>query len=252
MRRLIVLFFGLSIFSGIGWAQTGYDIAKKVDQRLEPADLTANLTMVLTNSKGKTRSNTIRSVSMKGGEKQMIWFLAPADDKGVAFLKIEHPGADDEMRLWLPAFKKVRRISSSKKGDSFMGSDMSYEDMTNRELDEYTYKLLREEPVNGVDCFVLEETPKPEIESTYSKHVTWISKQDYTVVKEESYDLSGVVKKVKTVEYVTRGKYILPVKMFVEDVQKNHSTLLKFEKLEVDTGVKADLFRERNLKRLPR
>ncbi|MFQ6614875.1 MAG: outer membrane lipoprotein-sorting protein [Fidelibacterota bacterium] len=251
MKQLMYLFLGLILLPGTGRGQTGYNIAKKVDQRLEPADLTANLTMVLTNSRGKTRSNTIRSVSMNGGEKQIIWFLAPADDKGVAFLKIEHPGANDEMRLWLPAFKKVRRISSSKKGDSFMGSDMSYEDMTNRDLDDYTYKLLKEEPVNGIDCYVLEETPAPEIESTYSKHMTWISKKDYTVVKEESYDLSGVLKKTKKIEYVTKGKYILPVKMFVEDVQKDHTTLLTFDRIEVDQGIQDNLFRERNLKRLP-
>ncbi|RMF09259.1 MAG: outer membrane lipoprotein-sorting protein, partial [Candidatus Neomarinimicrobiota bacterium] len=189
---------------GLLWGQDAYQIAQRVDQREEPADMTANLTMVLTNSQGKTRTNTIHSVSLAGGEKQIIWFLAPPDDKGVAFLKIEHPGADDEMRLWLPAFKRVRRISSSKKGDSFMGSDMSYEDMTNRELDEYTYALLREESVNGIDCYVLEETPKPEIESTYSKHITWISKADYTVVKEESYDLSGALEKVKEIDYVRK------------------------------------------------
>ncbi len=251
MKNLKTIGIGLTFILGMGWSQTGYDIAKKVDQRLEPADMTANLTMVLTNSKGKTRTSTIRSVSVRGGEKQIIWFLAPPDDKGVAFLKIEHPGADDEMRLWLPAFKRVRRISASKKGDSFMGSDMSYEDMTNRELDEYTYQLLKEETVNGVDCYVLEATPKPEIESTYSKHTTWISKKDYTVVKEESYDLSGTLKKIKKIDYVTKGKYILPVKMFVEDVQKNHTTLLTFDNIEVDTGVKEDLFRERNLKRIP-
>ena len=252
MKRIIASILGLSFLTGWAWSQTGYEIAQKVDQRLEPKDMTVDLTMVLTNSQGKIRSNTLHSVSKDGGDKQMIWFLAPPDDKGVAFLKIEHPGADDEMRLWLPAFKKVRRISSSKKGDSFMGSDMSYEDMTNRDLDEYTYKLLREEAVDGTDCYVLEETPKSEAESNYSKHITWITKNDYTAIKEESYDLSGTLQKVKHMEYAEKGKYTVPTKIFVQDVQKDHSTLLTFNNIEVDTGVSDHQFMERNLKRLPR
>jgi hypothetical protein len=101
-----------------------------VDEKPTPEDMSNKTNMILTNSKGKSRTNTMASKSMDGNKKQIIWFLEPKDDKGVAFLKIEHDDKDDEMRMWLPAFKKVRRISAKKKGDSFMGSDLSYEDMS--------------------------------------------------------------------------------------------------------------------------
>lgn len=246
-----LLGFGLLILTGLS-AQTGYDIAKKVDERSTPKDMTADLTMILTSGTDKTRSSTLHSVSMDGGEKQIIWFLAPADDKGVSFLKIENDDRDDEMRLWLPAFKKVRRISSSKKGDSFMGSDLSYEDLTNRELNEYTYQLLGEEFVDGVPCYKLEAVPKPEAESTYSRHVSWIQKETYLPVKEESYDRAGRLHKTKTIEYTRIKDYDLPQEIFVRDVQKNHSTRLTFDNMSVDDGVRESLFHERNLKRLPR
>lgn len=236
----------------ISFSQTGYDIAKQIDEKQQPKDMKTNLTMVLTNKKGKTRTSTLRSITKDDSKKQIIWFLAPADDKGVAFLKIEHEGDDDEMRLWLPAFNKVRRISSKQKADSFMGSDMSYEDMTSRELNEYTYKLTGSEMIDSTEYYILESTPKPELESTYSKHIAWVSKSDYLVVKEESYDNSGRLLKVKSLVYKRLKGYDVPEEMYVENVQKNHNTSLTFDQIEVDTDVSDKLFQEKNLKRIPR
>ncbi|NHZ85516.1 MAG: outer membrane lipoprotein-sorting protein [Planctomycetia bacterium] len=240
------------LITGFAFSQTGLEIAQQIDEKEKPKDMKADLTMVLTNKKGKTRSSTIRSISKDDSKKQIIWFLAPADDKGVAFLKIEHEEKDDEMRLWLPAFNKVRRISSKQKADSFMGSDMSYEDMTSRKLDEYTYKLTGSEKIDGNEYYILESVPNPEIESTYSKHVAWISKLDYLIMKEESYDKSGRILKVKLIKYMRLKGYNIPEEMYVENVQKSHSTLLTFDKIELDTNVQDALFQEKNLKRLPR
>jgi outer membrane lipoprotein-sorting protein len=249
MKNFISIFVLIASFS---YSQTGYDIARQIDGKQNPKDMKTNLTMVLTNKKGKTRTSTLRSVSKDDSRKQIIWFLAPADDKGVAFLKIEHEGEDDEMRLWLPAFNKVRRISSKQKADSFMGSDMSYEDMTSRELNEYSYKLTGSEKIDDNEYYILESIPNPEIESTYSKHVAWVSKLDYLVIKEESYDKSGRLLKVKLLKYKRLKGYDIPEEMYVENVQKNHNTLLTFDQIEVDTDVSDNLFQEKNLKRIPR
>ncbi len=240
------------LIASLSFSQTGYDIAKQIDAKQKPDDMKTNLTMVLTNKRGKTRISTLRSVSKDDSKKQIIWFLAPADDKGVAFLKIEHEGKDDEMRLWLPAFNKVRRISSKQKADSFMGSDMSYEDMTSRELNEYTYKLTGSEIIDNSEYYILESIPNPELESTYSKHVAWVSKSDYLVMKEESYDNSGRLLKVKLLKYKRLKGYDVLEEMYVENVQKNHNTRLTFDKIEVDTDVSDNLFQEKNLKRIPR
>lgn len=249
MKKYIITIILLLSF---GFAQTGLEIAKKIDEREAPKDMKVNLTMELTNKKGKTRSSVLRSVSKDDAKKQIIWFLAPADDKGVAFLKIEHENNDDEMRLWLPAFNKVRRISSSQKSDSFMGSDMSYEDMTSREIDEYNYNLLGEDELDGVLCYKLESVPKPEIESSYSKFIGWVTIDEYLVLKEESYDKSDRLVKVRTLKYEEQKGYIVPNEIFVKNVQKKHSTTLTFDEMEIDTNVKNDLFQEKNLKRLPR
>ncbi len=234
MKKIILVGF----LSSFGFGQSGFEIAKMVDEKPSPKDMSNTTRMVLTNAKGKSRTNVMVS--------------KPKDDKGVAFLKIEHDDKDDEMRMWLPAFKKIRRISSKKKGDSFMGSDLSYEDLSNRDLDKSEYTRLDDETINGVDCFVLEITPKKEAKSSYSKHTSWIDKNSLMAVKEESYDKSGALKKKKEFSYREMKGYFVMKRVFVEDVQKNRTTEVAFEDVKVDTGIKENLFQEKNLKRLPR
>ena len=233
-------------------AQTGFELAKAMDEKNAPKDMKSNMTMTLTNKQGKTRESTIRSITADDNRKQIIWFLAPADDKGVAFLKIEHAQKDDEMRLWLPAFKKVRRISSKKKADSFMGSDLSYEDMTSRELAEYTYEILGEKVVDGIDCHILESTPKEGVTRTYKRFVTYVSKADLVAILDEAYDKRDNLLKRRVMTYRKDKGYDLPVEIFVENVQKGSNTRLVFSSQEVDTGVTEDLFQEKNLKRMPK
>lgn len=249
MKTILLL---LAIPVGMSFAQSGYDIAKMMDERKQPKDMTSTTTMVLTNSKGKTRTSTIFSQQIDGGKKQILWFLAPADDKGVAFLKIEHDDKDDEMRMWLPAFKKIRRISSKKKGDSFMGTDLSYEDMTSRDLAENEFVRMDDETVEGKDCYVLRVTPKPEAKSTYSKHTVWIEKEILMPVKEESYDRTGKLRKTKAFDTARVGDHNIMIGIFVEDVQKDHTTRVTFDEIQLDAGLDETLFQEKNLKRMPR
>jgi len=242
----------LTLLMSSVWGQTGLEIAKMVDEKPTPRDMVNTTNMVLTNSKGKTRTNVMMSRSIDGNKKQIIWFLEPKDDRGVAFLKIEHNNKDDEMRMWLPAFKKVRRISSKRKGDAFMGSDLSYEDLTSRDLNEYTYKRLDDELVNSSQCFVLESKPNTSAKSSYSKHISWINKENLNIVQEYSFDKRGALKKEKYFQHNKLKDYYVMNQIRVKDVQKQHTTEVTFESLEVDTGINPALFQEKNLKRIPK
>ena len=208
--------------------------------------------MVLTNSKGKTRNSVMITKTMDNSRRQLIWFLEPKDDRGVSFLKIEHDDRDDEMRIWLPAFKRVRRISASKKGDSFMGSDLSYEDMTSRSLDENEYKRLDDDVIDGRDCFVLKVTPTTSLKSSYSMHKLWIVKDDIYIVKEESYDKREKLKKDKSFSYLKIDNYDIMSKISVKDIQKNHRTDISFDQVKVDTNMDEKIFQEKSLKRIPK
>ena len=234
------------------YPQSGLEIAKMLDQKPAPKDLSNKTRMILTNSKGKSRTNEMVSKSIHKNKKQMIWFFEPKDDRGVSFLKVEHDNGEDEMRMWLPAFKRVRRISAKKKGDSFMGSDLSFEDLSNRDFKYNNYKRLDDEMVNKVDCFVLETQPKRVAKSSYSKHVSWIDKKTLNLLKENSYDKRGELEKDKVFEYEYMKSYYVLKRVFVNNLLKQHSTEIIFTDIVADKGIEDDLFHEKNLKRLPR
>jgi hypothetical protein len=237
---------------GLVFALTGDELAQQMDSRKTPIDSKVDLLMTLTNKKGKTRSSSLRSINKDDGAKQIIWFLAPADDKGVSFLKIEHNDHDDEMRMWLPAFKKIRRISAKKRSDSFMGSDMSFEDLSSRHMNEFQFFLIGQEVYESRTCHLLESKPKENIRTEYSHHVTWVDTTLLIPLKEESYDKSGQLLKEKYFSYTIIKEYHILTKVHVTNIQKNHSTTLNFDNIELDTGVEDDLFHERYLKRLPK
>ena len=247
MRKITLLLL-------IGWvfALTGDELAQKMDSQRTPIDSKVDLLMTLTNQKGKTRSSSLHSIFKDDGTKQMIWFLEPADDKGISFLKIEHDGRDDEMRMWLPAFKKIRRISAKKRSDSFMGSDMSYEDMSSRQLDEFKFTLIGQEVYDSISCHLLESIPREHMRTEYSRHITWVDSTLLIPIKEESFDKSGQLIKEKYFSYSIIKEYQILTKVHVTNIQKNHSTTLNCENIELDTGVKDDFFHERHLKHLPK
>ena len=242
----------LIILTSIVFPMTGEELSELMDNRESPNDISSDMNMEIVNKKGRKRTLKVKSISKDNSRKQILWFLSPADDKGISYLKIEHENQDDEIRLWLPAFKKIRRISSKKKADSFMGSDLSYEDMTSRQKENYSFSIVKEDNINGKDCYLLESKPKNGIKSVYSKHLTWVTKNTYLPIKEESYDNNQEMLKLKKFEYTFIDSFDLVNGIFVENVQKNTSTQLTFSNLKINTNIKDNLFQEKNMKRLPR
>ena len=100
----------LFVLTSMVFSMTGDELSILMDNRKSPTDISSDMNMEITNKKGRKRTLKVKSISKDNSEKQILWFLSPADDKGIAYLKIEHKNKDDEIRLWLPAFKKIRRI----------------------------------------------------------------------------------------------------------------------------------------------
>jgi hypothetical protein len=220
---------------------TADQIMQKVDTRIIPKDMTAMMKMDLIDKKGNMRSRAMKTYRM-GDDKQIIWFLEPADVKGSSFLRLSYEDRDDDMWLYLPAFGKVRRIASHAKSGNFMGSDFTYEDMGDRKLNDYTYKLLKEETIDGKDCWVIESTPKQDVTTDYAKIVSWIWKDEYVDIKEEFYDKKNNLKKVKLTELQQVQQYWVPSKLSMKDLKSDHKTELVFDQISVDTGFKDEIF----------
>ena len=249
------IYLNILVYFNLVFSITGLELAQKIKDRPQPEDIQSNSSMLLTNKKGKKKNLLLISKSKDDSKKQMIWFLEPKDDYGISFLKIEKDEGDDFMNMWLPAFKKFRRISSQKKSDSFMGSDLSFEDMTNREVNDYQYKILNNnascfenDEINN--CYILESVPNDK-NSEYSKHISWIDKTSYLSYKEESYDKEKKLLKKKTIKYSVIDNYSIMDELFVENIQKNHSTLLKVSEIKINLGFKDDMFHTKTIKRMP-
>ncbi len=155
------------------------------------------MTMTLQNSRGQTRVRTIegwnREISDEE-EQRFSRFLDPADIKDTTLLTFDYDDGDDDIWLFLPALKKVKRILSSNKSDYFMGSDFTYEDMENLDLKNWTFTLTGSETIDGVDCYVLEAKPNNDDEvkeSAYSKVLYWSGKEDFLFRRVDYYDKKG-------------------------------------------------------------
>ena len=174
---------------------TGREIIRNVEESPDGDNRKSLMTMQLVNHRGATRERTILSYSMDLGKdsKSIMFFQSPADVKGTGFLSWQYddPARDDDKWLYLPAMKKVRRISgSSAKKENFMGSDFTYDDMGGRNVDEDEHQLLKEEQWDGSPCWVVESRPLEE-DAVYSKTVSWIRQDALVPVKVEFYDRMG-------------------------------------------------------------
>lgn len=250
IETLVVVAFCATILSlSSASGQTADEIMKKVDARVVPKDMKSMMKMNLIDKKNTVRQRDLKTY-MLSDKKTMMWFLSPADVKGSSFFKIENDDKDDDMWIYLPALGKVRRIASSATNGSFMGSDFTYEDMGDRNLKDYAYKLLKEENINGRLCWVIESTPKAGVSTDYSKIVSWIWKDEYIALREDSYNKKGVLKKNKTVELTKVKTYWLPKKITMDDLSVTHKTELLFDKIEVDTGIDPKIFDQNNMTKI--
>ena len=232
---------------------SGRNIMVKVDERPDGNDRKSTLKMTLINKRGSQRIREILSYSKDYGKdsKSIMYFQKPADVKGTGFLSWEYddPAKDDDRWLYLPALKKVRRISGSSKNDYFMGSDFTYDDMGGRSVDEDEHKFLREEEVDGLKCWVVESVPKDK-DYMYSKVTRWIRQDSYIGVKMEFYDRMGSLMKILTIPDVRKQDGFWTVfKMVMDNQQEKHQTILEFNEVAYDTGVKDNLFKVSTLER---
>ena len=231
---------------------TGTQIIDKTYNRASGEDQASMLTMTLTNKSGQARVRMIQQFSKEIGdvEKSIMFFQSPADVKNTSFMNWSYEGdKSDDQWIYLPALKKVKRISSDSKSDYFMGSDFTYDDLGDRKLNADTHRLLREETVNGKVCYVVESISNDE-DYMYTKTITWIDKTTFVGVQKEFYDEDEDLLKVleiKSVEEIS-GIYVI-TNSEMKNVQKNHATTMTLSNVKVNTGISAAKFSERMMMR---
>ncbi|MFV1950973.1 MAG: outer membrane lipoprotein-sorting protein [Nitrospinota bacterium] len=243
--------------------EKGLAIAVEADKRDNGyGDSVAKLLMVLKNRHGaeSRRKMRIKTLEVQGkgdiSEKGLIIFDSPPDVKGTAMLTYTHKVDDDDQWLYLPALKRVKRISSSNRSGSFMGSEFSYEDLGGQEVEKYTYKWLHDEQCPGdeykqLNCFVYERYPKDK-NSGYTRQVVRMDQKEYRPIKIDFYDRKKSLLKTLTGTDYKRylGKYWRPNKMEMINHQSGKNTLLIYDNYNFRTGLKENDFTQASLKRI--
>jgi outer membrane lipoprotein-sorting protein len=259
MRKLIYMAAFCVLLPQTLWAETaeekGLAIAVEADNRDKGwGDASAEMTMILRNKSGKESLREIRVTNLEvdgDGDKGLTVFDEPRDVKGTAFLSYSHSLEPDEQWIYLPALKRVKRISSSNKSGPFMGSEFAYEDISSFEIPKYSYVYLRDEVLEGQDTYVLELKPQYK-HSGYTKSEVWIDKAEYRTQRIDYYDRKGsLLKTQRFFDYkLYLDQYWRAHTQTMENVQTGKSTTLKWTNFQFKTGLTDKDFQKDDLKRL--
>ena len=247
---IILLLVSITLFSQD--KITGEKIIQNVYDRETGTEIEGQLKMTLTNKSGNKRVRELKQFIKDFGnvEKKIMYFIKPADVKNTSFMNWSYTDdkADDQW-IYLPALKKVKRISSDSKSDYFMGSDFTYDDLGDRKPADDIHKLLREEKFNGENCYVIESTPKEE-DYMYSKTITWIVKDKWVGLQKKFYDEDEDFLKTLTIKkYEEIDGIITILTTTMENDQNKHGTMMEFSDVKINKGVKDNIFTERMMKR---
>ncbi|MCP5062389.1 MAG: outer membrane lipoprotein-sorting protein [Ignavibacteriae bacterium] len=254
--KISIVVFAIFLFASTSvFAQeiTALQIIENVYNRAVGDDMTANLKMTLTNSAGKERVRKIKQFSRDFGEieKKIMFFVKPADIKNTSFMTwgYDEEDKDDDQWIYLPALKKTKRISSDSKSDYFMGSDFTYDDLGDRQPNQDTHTILREETFNNEDCYVVESVSKDE-EYMYSKTITWIIKDKWIGLKKDFFDEDEDLLKILTVEkYEDINGFLIITHTEMKNEQKDHRTIMNLTKVKINDGISKSKFSERMMTR---
>jgi len=242
------------------FALTGEEIAQKVHDRDEGDNSTAQMKMILIDKNKKQRVRELKTFTKEKGEDtlKIMFFLSPADVKNTAFLThdFEDSDRDDDQWLYLPELRKVKRIASSDKSSSFMGSDFTYSDMTSKNVQDYTYKIMKEPTVNGHKTWQILITPKSEktiAETGYTKSVVFVRQDNFVIVQALNYIKAGKklkYMKVKGLKKIDGIWTATEMQMITKKGKKMlHKTILKFSDIKYNQGLEESFFTTRTLQR---
>ena len=235
--------------------EKGLAIAEEMDRRDRGwKDQRASLVMTLRNRQGQESRRAIRVSTLEvdgGGDKSLTVFDTPRDVKGTAFLSFTHATKPDDQWIYLPALKRVKRISSTNKSGPFMGSEFAYEDLSSQEVEKFRYKWLRDETLDGKKTMVVEYYPEYE-NSGYTRQVVWIDNEILRVLKTEFYDRKDALLKTLTMgdyrQYADR--FWRAGVMRMQNRQTGKSTEIQWSDYRFGTGLSERDFDRNALKRV--
>ncbi len=262
VKTAICLITMLFLFTTSGFADDpkARDIMQKVEDRDDGDNQTSEMEMILIDKRSNERVRKIATFARdKGADTlRLMFFKQPADVKNTAFLTIDYDDSDrdDDQWLYLPALRKTKRIASSDKSGSFMGSDLNYSDMTSRDLEDYDFTLKKEMEVYGHKAWLIESVPRNRNvidETGYEKSLLIVRQDNYVVVRAVHWVKNGGylkymdVKKLELIDgiWVSTEMHVTKKK----GKQIAHKTILKFNNVKFNQALDEKIFTVRRMEK---
>jgi hypothetical protein len=203
------------------------------------------LEVIGANNKVSKKSWTSLRIGSYGNSKGVIRFSAPAEVKGVALLVVNHPDRASDQWMWTPSIQRDRRIALQDRSTRFFGTDFSFEDLEERDVNQYDYKLLGEED----GCWKIEARPKESKSSQYDYSRIWIRKDNYVPAQYENFVKDQLVRRLKQSDIANVQGIWTARTMEMEDLRRKSRTILRIEKLQYNVPMKDDDFTVQALRR---
>jgi hypothetical protein len=184
-----------------------------------------------------------------GDSKAIIRFTAPAEVKGVALLVINHPERSSDQWMWTPAIARDRRIALQDRSTRFFGTDFSFEDLEERDVDQYEYRFTGEDTIDGAPCWRIDARPKQSKTSQYTLSRTWIRKDNYVAALYENFIKDQPVRRLQQKDIQNVQGIWTARTLEMTDLRRKSRTVMRLEKLEYNVPLKEDEFTVQALRR---
>jgi hypothetical protein len=248
MNNPVVIFLlGASLAS----AQSALEVMQEVQKRSESNSQHYEGTLKVIDAKSKvTEKRWIYDrMGAHGQSKAVLKFTAPPEVKGVALLILNHPDRASDQWMWTPAINRERRIALQDRSTRFFGTDFSFEDLEERDVDQYDYKMLASEPIEGAPCWKLQSTPKRDKSSQYTHSYVWVRKDNYVIARVEGYKNDKLIRSISYSDIANVQNFWTARKLEVLDAGRNSKTVLVLEKLQYNVPMKDEEFTLQALRR---
>jgi outer membrane lipoprotein-sorting protein len=230
-------------------AMSADQILKKVERSLRSKDETAKVSMEIVekNGKSKKRNLVIKKKNKNKKQQVLVRLEKPTDIRGVGLLSVIDGSSEDQW-LYLPSSKRSRRIISSKKKDSFLGSEFSYEDFSPTTYSKFKNKIVKTDKIKGQKAYIIESKSNKGV-GPYSRILTWVNAKDYKILQTQYFDQKGRKLKVMIFkDYKKFGNKSWRAQLIrVKNVQNKRSTKLLLSELKLNTGLSDNEFSKRAL-----
>ena len=195
-------------------------------------------------SKGKITDKrwTFERLGSHGDSKSVLRFTAPAEVKGVALLVVNHPDRASDQWMWTPAIERDRRIALQDRSTRFFGTDFSFEDLEERDVNQFDYSLAGDDTVDGAPCWKVISTPRQTKSSQYTRSTVWVRKDNYALARIENYIRDQVVRRLSYSEIQNVQGIWTARQLEMADLRRGSRTRLTLEKLQYNVPFKDDDF----------